>query len=176
MRFPLIAILIVLIVGGCTGGATPTPTAAPRWMSVWSPKGSEGVFTYDTSWSAFVVVQCHHRLRPTEVIIGFDARYPEEDLAESVDEIYMSMRAAGEKGRWMENDWEREFHYEGSTLALTQTPAAGFIRQLSEVEELALLVTYHWGKETTTTFTFDVRYLDEALASDRGLWSCPLPN
>ena len=145
-------------------------------MAVWYPIGSEGVSTQATSGSGILFVQCHHRLRPTEVTIRFQARYPGEDLAESVDEIYISLRAAGEEGRWIKSDWERRFLYEGGLMVLRQAPVAAFIRQLSEVEELAVLITYHWGEETTATATFDVRDLDAALASDRGLWSCALPN
>ncbi len=84
-------------------------------------------------------------------------------------DAYFIPAAAGEEGRWIKSDWERKFLRKGRLLVLRQAPATAFIRQLFDVEELAVLTTYHWGEETTTTATFDVRDLDVALASDRGL-------
>lgn len=87
----------------------------------------------------------------------------------SIDEIFISRRAAGEPGRWIKSGWK---HYPstGGYLVLEQAPAAAFIQQLSEVEEFAVLVTHDFGEDTAAVF--DVRHLDAALASDTVGWDC----
>ena len=90
------------------------------------------------------------------------------DRVFGVEDVYISVRNVGEAGRWMKSGWQ---HLDSSTLdncRLWQTPAEAFIHQLTEVEELAVLVTDDEGGNTTAVF--DVRYLSTALASDDAGW------
>ena len=88
---------------------------------------------------------------------------------ESIDEIFISRRAAGEPGRWMKSGWKHHSEMVGH-MVLQQAAAAAFIQQLSEVEEFAVLVTHDSGEDTAAVF--DVRYLDAALASRTVGWDC----
>ena len=92
-----------------------------------------------------------------------------EAAEDSIDQIHISRRNAGEAGRWMKSGWD---HYSTSSgyLVLRQSPAAALIGQLAEVEEFAVLVTHDWGEDTAAVF--DVRYLNAALASDTVGWDC----
>lgn len=55
-------------------------------------------------------------------------------------------------------------------MVLEQEPAAALIDQLTEVEELAVLVTHDHGEDTSAVF--GVVFLRAALASDDVGWEC----
>jgi len=90
-------------------------------------------------------------------------------VEESIDEIFISRRAAGDPGRWMKSGWKHSSTVLGQVI-LQEAPAAAFIQQLSEVEEFAVLITHDAGEDTAAVF--DVRYLDAALAAFDVGWDC----
>ena len=114
-----------------------------------------GASRSDEARSAYAIVENIHRA----------ARAAEE----SIDQIFISRRAAGETGRWMKSGWKHHSETVGH-MVLQQALAAGFIQQLAEVEEFAVLVTHDFGEDTAAVF--DVRHLDAALASLVVGWDC----
>lgn len=91
----------------------------------------------------------------------------------ALDDVYISRRDLGEPGRWIKSGWQHRL-LDSGRLRLWQTPAEAFIDQLTQVEELAVLVTDDYGGNTSAVF--HVEYLSEALASDEVGWDCALPD
>ena len=87
---------------------------------------TSGASRSDEARSAYATIENIHRA----------ARAAEE----SIDEIFISRRAAGEPGRWMKSGWKHHSEMVAH-MVLQQAEAAAFIQQLSEVEEFAVLVT-----------------------------------
>lgn len=173
-------------------------TGLAQLSEIWQAAGT-GSLRYFTNPStlargraskAILTVGCHKDLRVTEVSIFFQipgwgdlmstaqARRDARDRATAlalldrvfgVEDVYISVRNVGEAGRWMKSGWQHRFIDTGQ-LRLWQTPAEAFIHQLTEVEELAVLVTDDEGGNTSAVF--DVRYLSTALASDDAGWEC----
>ena len=127
---------------------------------------AEAARAYDATAEAAEAAATAEAVRPRNATAEpfFRAARAAED---SIDQIFISRRAAGEPGRWMKSGWK---HYlsTGGYLVLEQAPAAAFIEQLYEVEEFAVLVTHDSGEDTAAVF--DVRYLNAALTSAG--WDC----
>ena len=94
------------------------------------------------------------------------ARAVEAD--DALDDIHISRRDVGEIGRWLKSGWQ---HYPstGGYLVLRQSPADAFIRELKQVDELALLLTHDDAHDTTAVFS--VQGLPYVLANDVD-WDC----
>ena len=121
--------------------------------------------------AATLVIHCDETLRVATVFIAFtmDSIEAARLANETLDEVYISRRASGAAGRWMKTGWD-QYTTGGPGLVLRTKPAAAFIAQLTEVEEMAVLAKHDYGPDTAAVF--DVRFLEAALASPKVGWAC----
>ena len=166
------------------------------WKPLWTVERAEdsnGVLndarvTKGRASDALLYVRCLKDLRSPAVYVAFDFEGPTatswrtppalvaegaaeraKDAEDSIDQIFISRRNFGEAGRWIKSGWKHYWNKEGY-MVLKQEPAAAFIDQLTEVEELAVLVTHDYGEDTSAVFS--VPFLRAALESDDVGWEC----
>ena len=155
-----------------------------HWESVWRPnRWDAGPAPYTSATAAegradtaVLYVHCEETLRVAGVWIAFTIDPGSTSRAEAtrradetLDEVYINRRSAGTAGRWMKTGWD---HYvsDNGNFVLRTKPAAAFIAQLTEVEEMAVLAKHDYGPDTAAVF--DVRFLAAALASPKVGWAC----
>ena len=154
----------------------PTPTPRPTFTPRPTPRSQELVPLFATReaarWATATAVPKNRRATATAMATSNReqtavARARTAD--DTVDDIFISRRDAGEPGRWLKSGWR---HYSSKTgaLVLVQEPGAAMIEQLKETEEFAVLVTHDHGPNTAAVF--DVRYLQLALDDPGVRWEC----
>ena len=154
---------------------------ATIWGTVWGLEhwdlgpslGTSATAAEGRAEAATLYVHCDETLRVAGVWIAFTIDPGSTPRAkganETLDEVYVSRRASGTAGRWMKTGWD---HYVSTDerFVLRTKPAAAFIAQLTEVEEMGVLAKHDYGADTAAVF--DVRFLKAALASPKVGWTC----
>lgn len=185
MRFAIVGVLL-LVVSACSfAESTPTPSPAPTrtplesWQVYWEKFIADAGLTLwlsarrhprpQRASDADLYVGCDRAILASEVRIGFKFSSVElaREASDTIDDIHISRRGRGEAGRWMKSGWNHGVN-ENGFLVLRHTPAAAFIDELTQVEELAVLVTHDYGEDTAAVF--DVRQLRQALEGVP--WDC----
>ena len=83
-------------------------------------------------------------------------------------DVFIARRDIGTAGRWDKIGWDSTVTSEGR-LKLWKAPATAFIREVGEVEEVAIYVSNDDAPHLVTA-TFDVRHLRAALRAAE--WEC----
>ena len=136
--------------------------------------------------NGFLTLKCSHGYLLTEAwlvfypIAGFESGMSTATAVGKVTEylnyvrgavksdVFIARRDAGTSGRWEKIGWDSTVTAAGN-LELWKVPAVAFIRELGEVEEVALLLTTDDFPKLVTA-TFDVRHLRAALGAAE--WEC----
>lgn len=178
--------------------ALPVP-----WEKVWTPDGNDE-YRWVTSYAndlegrsdeGLLEVACSIGFHATQVAMLFELPTYRDSLATAeaprgyykdeataiawvkrnyeIDDVFISRRNIGEVGRWEKSGWKDVLTDSG--LLLRNSPADAFIAQLSQAEEIAVLITDDDGNQDIQAI-FDVRGLRKALASDETGWDCALPS
>lgn len=170
-----------------TSAPTPTPTPVPWgrvWRYLWKDIGRQAGYPTGvvakashvggSLWSAELGLLCDNQLRVPSARVSLSWQGGVQVSGYMVDDIFISRRSAGGTGPWMKSIWNHEWTgtpRAGVTLMLEQEPADGFIRELMQVEELGVLVTYKNSSHRLGA-VFPVEHLGAALEAEEVDWRC----